>query len=68
MKNEFKAMAKAFPKSLEPVVISISERLNLDSTIEPHLGYTVTLDGEEIEIPYRIYYEIPDKSKFGEIF
>lgn len=60
-------MAKAFPKSLEPVVISISERLNLDSRIEPHPGYTVTLDGGEIEIPYRIYYEIPDKSIFGEI-
>jgi hypothetical protein len=65
MEPEFTRMAKAFPKSLEPTVKSLAKKLALNSEMEPHPGLKLVLDGEELEIPYRIYFGVGDISKMG---
>ncbi|MDB5051396.1 MAG: hypothetical protein JWO30_4467 [Fibrobacteres bacterium] len=66
MEPEFERMAKAFPKSVGPVVKSLSEKLTLNPKTEPYLGFSLVLDGEELEIPYRIYFNLGDIPKLSD--
>jgi len=50
-------LISAFPRSVSSDVISLLSKADLKRSILPQLFFTVKINNESVEIPYRIYFE-----------
>ncbi len=57
---------KAFPQVWTPIVNSILGKIEFQKQHDPSRSFHVTVDGEQIEIPTRIYYERPTEKNLTE--
>jgi hypothetical protein len=59
MKTDKEIFIKAFPTSLTPTINSLLDKIQLKTKHRPTEPFIVNVDNEELEIPYRIYYDEP---------
>ena len=64
MKTEI--ITKAFPKFLENEILTLLEKVSLTGDFRPVGNFIVKINGEFLDIPYRIYFELPNKNQLTE--
>jgi hypothetical protein len=57
-------LRQAFPTRIETEVVDALAMINFDAPLKPAGSFPVSVDGETLEIPYRIYYDEPSLDKF----
>jgi len=64
MKTEI--ITKAFPVILENEILVLLEKISLRGDFQPVGSFTVKVNGELLEVPYRIYFEVPNEDELSE--
>ena len=60
--TEIEKIAKAFPEFLKDDVLSLLNKVSLKSGLQiSDTFFTVIVNGEKLDIPYRIYFEEPNE-------
>jgi hypothetical protein len=57
--NYEEKIIEAFPRYISSEVASLLSKIVLKTILQPQTFFTVTIQNERVEIPYRIYFEYP---------
>ena len=64
--TEIEKIVKAFPEFLKDDVLSLLNKVSLKSEHQVSDTFPVVVDGEKLDIPYRIYFEEPNEKHLTE--